>query len=125
MESQKIGNESSRWAYASLEDVQANMKSTGYPMNKVHFIKGLVENTIPKFDITQLSLLRLDTDWYESTAVEMRHLYSRLVSAGVLILDDYGHFNGAKKAVDDYFAEQRIHVLLNRIDYAGRLIIKP
>jgi hypothetical protein len=70
-----------------------------------------------------LALLRLDTDWYESTRHELEHLYPRLRPGGVLIVDDYGHFEGARRAVDEYFAAHE-PLLLNRIDYTGRVAVK-
>jgi O-methyltransferase len=70
-------------------------------------------------------LCRLDTEWYESTAHEMAHLYPRIAPRGVLIIDDYGHFLGARRAVDEYLEQRGIAVLLNRIDFTGRLILVP
>ncbi len=72
----------------------------------------------------QIALLRLDTDWYESTYHELVHLYPRLSSGGVLIIDDYGHWKGARRAVDAYISEQKLSLLLNRIDYTGRICVK-
>jgi O-methyltransferase len=109
-------------AYASLEDVRNNMRATGYPMDRIRFVAGPVEETIPSTLPDQIALLRLDTDWYESTHHELVHLYPRLSPQGILIIDDYGHWQGAQKAVDEYFENDRI--FLNRIDYTGRLGIK-
>jgi O-methyltransferase len=120
----QTSDESSHWAEASLEDVRANILSTGYPEERVHFVKGMVERTIPEAAPSDIALLRLDTDWYASTKHEMEHLFPRLVRNGVLIIDDYGHFEGARQAVDEYIAAHDLPVLLNRIDYSGRLIIK-
>ncbi len=69
---------------------------TGYPSDQIHYRVGKVEDTIPKHLPDKISLLRLDTDWYESTAHEMQHLFPRLVDGGVLIIDDYGHWEGAR-----------------------------
>src|SRR4051812_32630204 len=113
------------WCYASLEDVRANVLSTGYPEDKIHLIKGKVEDTIPQNNPPSLSLLRLDTDWYESTKHELTHLFPRLHSKGILIIDDYGHWQGAKKAVDEYFSERADNVYLHRIDYTGRILVRP
>ena len=110
------------WCHASLEDVRANMISTGYPKEKIHLIKGKVEETIPQTIPSKLALLRLDTDWYESTKHELRHLYPILDAKGILIIDDYGHWEGAKKAVDEYFAEDEVY--LHRIDYTGRIVVR-
>src|ERR1051325_10354963 len=88
-------------------------------------LEGTVEETIPAQAPERIALLRLDTDWYESTRHELVHLYPRLVPGGVLIIDDYGHWEGARKAVDEYIAQNNLRLFLNRIDYAGRLAIKP
>ena len=111
--------------YLSFDEVRAAVASTGYPIEKVRFVKGMVEDTIPNEVPERIALCRLDTDWYESTAHEMEHLYPRLAPRGVLIIDDYGHFMGAKKAVDEYVERHRLPVLLNRIDFTGRLVVKP
>lgn len=114
----------SNWSYASLEEVKRNLLSTGYPADKLHFIKGPVENTLPEHAPGGISLLRLDTDFYASTKHELTHLFPRLARTGVLILDDYGHWEGQKTAVDEYLKEHRIPLLLSRLDYTGRIGIK-
>jgi Macrocin-O-methyltransferase (TylF) len=112
-----------QWAYASLEEVRANLALTGYPADALVFVKGMVEETTQNVDAT-IALLRLDTDWYASTKAGLEHLYPRLVSGGVLILDDYGHYKGQQLAVDEYFAARKEPILLNRIDYSCRLGVK-
>jgi hypothetical protein len=112
------------WAEASLEDVRANMAVTGYPPDRLAFVKGRVEDTIPATVPDRIALLRLDTDWYESTYHELVHLFPRLVPNGVLIVDDYGYWKGAREAVDRYLAEHGVTILLNRIDFTGRIGIK-
>lgn len=112
------------WAYAPIDAVEQNLAATGYPPGRLHFVAGKVEDTLPSHAPAQIALLRLDTDWYESTRHELRHLYPRLSIGGVLIIDDYGHWAGARAAVDEYFAEHRIRMLLNRIDYTGRIGVK-
>jgi hypothetical protein len=113
------------WCIASVENVRKNIVCTGYPEKQIHLIKGKVEDTIPQQAPERIALLRLDTDWYESTKHELVHLYPRLVPNGVLIIDDYGHWKGAREAVDEYFATLKLKPLLNRLDYTGRLVIKP
>lgn len=112
------------WAYSSLPDVQQVMKRTGYPENLVYFIKGKVEDTIPQTLPGSIALLRLDTDWYESTKHELTWLFPLLTKGGVLIIDDYGFWKGARKAVDEYFEENNIPILLTRMDNTGRIAIK-
>ncbi|MDB5029909.1 TylF/MycF/NovP-related O-methyltransferase [Mucilaginibacter sp.] len=114
----------SAWCYSALEEVQKNVGSLKYTSGKVHYIKGKVEDTIPQNIPQKIALLRLDTDWYESTAHELKYLYPLLVPGGVIIIDDYGHWEGARKAVDEYIEAQKLPLLLNRIDYTGRIGIK-
>lgn len=112
------------WAVSGLEDVKANLASTGYPAERIHYVQGKVEDTIPATLPKQIALLRLDTDWYESTRHELQHLYPLLAKHGPLIIDDYGHWQGARQAVDEYFANAAEPVFLHRVDYTARLHIK-
>ena len=106
----------------SEDAVRKLVLSSGYPPERVHLVRGPVEETLPAAAPDHLALLRLDTDWYESTRHELTHLYPRLSDGGVLIIDDYGHWEGARRAVDEYFAGAPL--LLNRIDYTGRIAVK-
>jgi O-methyltransferase len=117
--------ESGVWAIACLEEVKRNLASVGYPNEKLHFVSGKVESTIPACITEQIAILRLDTDWYESTAHELAHLYPRLVSGGVLIIDDYGYWQGARKAADEFLAATPDKIFLHRIDNSGRAFVKP
>lgn len=112
------------WCLAGLDMVRHNVCSTGYPTDKLHFIKGKVEDTIPSVLPGKIAILRLDTDWYESTKHELTYLYPHLAPGGVLILDDYGHWQGARQAADEYFAENGLVPLLHRLDYTGRMMVK-
>jgi O-methyltransferase len=123
-ERNRITDDSSHWSYASLDEVKAAVYSTGYNQERIHFIEGRVEDTIPDQAPPAISLLRLDTDWYESTRHELMHLFPRLSRGGVLIIDDYGHYQGARQACDEYFSDSNICLLLNRIDYTGRIAVK-
>jgi O-methyltransferase len=114
----------STWCRASIEDVQENLASTGYDLARTHFVKGKVEETIPAHSPDSISILRLDTDWYESTRHELVHLFPRRTRGGVLIIDDYGHWKGSRRAVDEYFEGLGVTVLLNRVDYTGRIGVK-
>ncbi len=117
---QKEQNEDyNNWAFAPLSEVKKNMFATGYSEKNIIFIKGKVEETVPKTMPSRIALLRLDTDWYESTKHELPHLFPLVAKGGVLVIDDYGHFAGSKKAVDEYFSNKPM--LLNRIDYSGRI----
>jgi len=112
------------WCVAGLEDVTANVRSTGYPMENFTFVKGDVAQTLQQVCPEKISLLRLDTDWYESTRVELEVLYPRLCVGGVCIFDDYGHWQGARKAVDEYFEKLDHRPYMHPIDYSGRVLVK-
>jgi O-methyltransferase len=109
------------WCRSPIEDVRANVLSTGYPEENVHFIQGKVEETLPSRSPERLALLRLDTDWYESTKHELIHLFPLLDPRGLLIIDDYGHWQGARQAVDEYFSDHKLNVYLHRVDYTCRI----
>jgi len=111
------------WA-VPVDSVQSNISATGYPGHLLRFVKGPVELTLKQNVPENISLLRLDTDWYESTKAEMEVLYPVLSPGGVLLIDDYGHFTGARAAVDEYFSGSGAQPLLNRVDYTGRVGIK-
>lgn len=112
------------WAYSTLQSVKQTMALSGYPLSNIRYVKGKIEETIPGTAPEKIALLRLDTDWYESTKHELIHLFPRLVKGGVLIIDDYGYWKGARKAVDEYLQENKIQILLNRLDETGRIAIK-
>jgi hypothetical protein len=116
--------DSNYWAIAPLEQVREAVLGVGYPEERIHFVKGPVEETLPEHAPDEIALLRLDTDWYGSTKHELEHLYPRLANGGVLILDDYGYWGGVRKAVDEYLAANDLRLLLNRIDYTARLAVK-
>jgi O-methyltransferase len=107
----------------TLETVRANMARAGYPQARTHYVVGRVEDTLPEQAPEQISILRIDTDWYESTRHELEHLYPRLADGGVLIVDDYGHWAHQRSAVDAYF-EGRRRPLLVRVGYACRVAVK-
>lgn len=112
------------WCFSSLDEVRKNLSTTGYPENKLIFVKGKVEDTLKETLPEQISVLRLDTDWYESTYQELVNLYPLLVKKGFLIVDDYGYWKGAREAVEQYFKEKDIKIFMNRLDNSARAGIK-
>jgi len=112
-------------AAASLQDVTNGFQAINFPANKTRYIVGKVEETlvISSNLPEKISLLRLDTDWYESTKIELEILWPRLVPGGVLILDDYDYWKGSKKAVDEYFKDRSDKPFLIRMDH-GRIAVK-
>jgi hypothetical protein len=121
-EQQRTTDDSSTWCLSPLDEVKENMRRTGYPEQQLFFVKGKVEDTLPGTLPGEISLLRLDTDWYASTLHELQHLFPLLVKNGFLLIDDYGVWQGAQKATDEYF--NCSPYFLQRIDSSGRLLIK-
>lgn len=113
------------WCRASLGDVRLNLADAGVlDDDRLRFIVGDVTETLqsPACIPEQIALLRLDTDWYASTKIELDVLYPRLSPGGILIVDDYGHWLGARKAVDEYFGGA---VEMQWIDYTAVRVVKP
>lgn len=114
------------WCYASIDDVRQNFTNRGLESN-IHFVQGDVCETLnsePSKLPTRISVLRLDTDWYESTKKEFEVLYPKLTVGGCLIIDDYGHWSGSKKATDEYFEKNKNRPFLQYTDYTGRVAVK-
>jgi O-methyltransferase len=111
---------------SDLDYVKGILKVCDYPENMIKFVKGDIcltledDINIPK----KISLLRLDTDWYESTKKEMQILYPKLVNNGILIVDDYGHWQGCKLAIDEYVKQHNINFDKIHIDYTCIKYIK-
>jgi O-methyltransferase len=120
-----LSREPAVWAIASLEDAREAVLGVGYPAERIHFVKGPVEETVPGHAPAEIAVLRLDTDWYSSTKHELVHLYPRLARGGVLIIDDYAYWRGARQATDEYVQENEPALLLIRIDHGARVAIKP
>ncbi|MFM7115622.1 MAG: TylF/MycF/NovP-related O-methyltransferase [Planctomycetota bacterium] len=112
------------WCLSRLEEVQRTMAMSTFPSERIRFVQGKVEDTLPQTRPESIALLRLDTDWYESTRCELEFLFPLLAPGGVLIVDDYGHWQGCRQAVDDYFAATGQLIHLARMDYTGRIGIK-
>jgi len=116
----------STWINHGLDEVRANLALTGYPDARLHFVKGKVEETLPgAAPEGAIAILRLDTDWYASTRAELDYLYPKLVRGGIVIIDDYFRWQGARKAVDEYVEEHRIPIFWVRVDDASVIGVKP
>lgn len=111
-------------AFASLGDVMMGMSESKYPVQNIHYVQGDVATTLLEHKHKKIALLRLDTDWYESTKIELEELWDLLATGGVLILDDYDYWVGAKKAVDEFFSSRNMSPLMMKISAGGRVLIK-
>jgi hypothetical protein len=112
------------WEFYNAKEVLGNLRSTGYNMNRIHFIEGDVCDTLNAFSHKKVALMRLDTDFYDSTKHELHTLYPKLVDRGVVIIDDYGHWHGARKATEEFLISLPIKPLLFYIDNTARQFIK-
>jgi hypothetical protein len=115
-----------KWSCVPIDDVKKNFEQTGtFDDSKLRFVVGPVEQTLLKLENlpNRISVLRLDTDWHESTKIELEILYPRLSPGGILIVDDYGHWGGAKLAVNEYFGNTMPE--MTRIDYTAISMVKP
>jgi hypothetical protein len=122
---QQHRQDGTRWGYGGTQQhVRDVVFSSGYPRDRFVFVEGKVEDTLTLTRPGQISLLRLDTDFYGSTYQELTHLYPLLAAGGILILDDYGSYKGVQLATDQYFAENGIAPFLSRINAGCRLAVK-
>lgn len=99
-----------------------------YGISNFQVVPGDVRETLRREENLppMISILRMDTDWYDSSLVELERLYPRLVSGGVAISDDHGHWLGQAKAFNDYFEKhfEFRKPYLNRNDYSCRTWVK-
>lgn len=113
------------WGYGgSAEHVKRVVAQSGYPAENFVFVEGMVEDTLPAIRPEKVSLLRLDTDLYSSTYHELVCLFPLLSVGGILIVDDYGAYQGARIATDQFIDEGRVKLFLARINGAVRLAVK-
>lgn len=102
-------------------------QTIGYDPQYIHYHEGWFQDTLPNDagEISDIAILRLDGDWYESTKICLDFLYDKVVSGGFVIVDDYGHYEGCKKAIDEFIQKNNLKVFLNHIDYTCIYWIKP
>jgi O-methyltransferase len=107
----KITETTNGWCYTPLQKVQDRLNSTRYPQDKLHYIIGDVMKTLnDKNNIPEkIAILRLDTDWYESSKYELEKMYDNVVTGGVIIFDDYYHWDGQRRATDEFFNTRNIN----------------
>lgn len=107
-----------------LGEVEALFRRLGI-LDRARLVKGLFAETVPRSEVGAIAVLHLDGDWYASVKMCLDHLYDRVSRGGIIQIDDYGHWEGARKAVDEFMAERRIAGPLHYIDYTGRQLVKP
>ena len=93
-----------QWCRAERDEVEANVRQYQRADQEVRYVVGPVEHTLLQQPLPdRIVVLRLDTDFYKSTRVELEVLWPRLVPGGVLIVDDYYSWDGCRRACDEYF----------------------
>jgi Macrocin-O-methyltransferase (TylF) len=102
---------------APLEEVRANFERFGCERG-TEFVPGFLEDTLPDLPDRQWSLVRLDTDAYDSTLLALRYLYPYLALGGHLIVDDYGALDECRAAVEHFRGEYGIREPLQQVDWA-------
>ena len=102
-------------------------RRVNYPVDRINYHVGWFEDTVARDapDVGAIAVLRLDGDWYSSTRVCLENLYPLVSPGGVVVIDDYGHWEGCRKAVDEYLLGIGEHPLLGHIDYTARYFVKP
>lgn len=114
------------FAWSTLDEVKLTLSSSKYPEEKIKYVIGdicqtlLDKNNVPE----KIALLRLDTDWYNSTKIELDVLWEKLEIGAPCIIDDYGHWQGCKKAVDEFLSTLPVEHEIEQIDYTGIRIFK-
>lgn len=94
-------------------------------LSRLHFVVGLYEDTLPTFTPMPLSFLHVDCDWYEPVKLVLEKFYDSVVPGGTIVLDDYGHWSGCRKATDEFFKARNLNPTLTPIDYTSHYFIKP
>jgi O-methyltransferase len=112
------------WEFYSTDEVLGNIRTTGYIESRIHFIEGDVCDTLSRSSHKQVALIRLDTDFYDSTKHELDTLYPVLADKGVVIIDDYGHWYGARKATEEFLVSLPSQPLLFYVDSTARQFLK-
>jgi predicted O-methyltransferase YrrM len=110
-----------------IETVYKTFETLNIPMENVHLVKGFFNDTLKvnKAKCGKIAVLRIDADWYESCKICLEELYDQVVDGGVIIIDDYGHWIGAKRATDEFRDSRRIVAPLIQTDYSEFYWIKP
>jgi O-methyltransferase len=107
----------------TLDEVKRALHRLGIEENTM-FVPGLFQQTLPGCEVRSIAILHVDGDWYESVMATLEHLYDRVSPGGIIQFDDYGHWAGARRAVDEFMKARGITQELRRIDFSGRQLTK-
>ena len=104
----------------NVELVRKLVEQSGADMSRVRIMEGWFQDTFPKTSIAEIALLNIDADWYESVKLCLETFYDRITPGGFVSIDDYGHWPGCRKAVDEFLAARQLPYKLQEVDYTGR-----
>jgi hypothetical protein len=92
---------------------------------ETHLVPGLFQKTLPNCPVDRIAFLHIDGDWYDSVRTCLDCLYDKLSPGGIIQFDDYGHWAGSRKAVDEFFERRHVNPKLLYLDYTGRQFRTP
>jgi hypothetical protein len=113
------------WCHGDLSKVKGIFQKLYIPESHVHIVKGWFQDTFPAIQIPKIALLHIDADWYESVRLCLDTFYDNVQPGGFIVIDDYGHWEGCKRAVDEFLIKRSLDVNLTKVDYTGRYFQKP
>lgn len=109
----------------SVDTVKEILNQLHIPENRVHIVKGWFEETFPSVKINEVALLHIDADWYESVKLCLEKFYDSVPPGGFIVLDDYGHWEGCRRATDEFLKQRSLDIKLVKVDYTGHYFQKP
>lgn len=109
----------------SLDSVKEILRIVNADMKKVRIIKGWYQDTFPNHRIQNIALLNIDADWYSSVKLCLDTFFDKVTPGGYISIDDYGHWEGCKRAVDEFLEQRGLQIELNAPDYTARWFKKP
>ncbi len=113
------------WCHGDLSKVRAVFQKLRIPESHIHIIKGWFQDTFPSVRTGDIALLHIDADWYESVKLCLERFYDSVQPGGFVVIDDYGHWEGCKRATDEFLKDRSLDIKLTRVDYTGRYFQKP
>jgi O-methyltransferase len=113
--------------FGTIDSCKILLENTiGYPGEFIHFHKGWFQDTLPMkhTEIDEIAILRLDGDWYESIKICLDYLFDKVVAGGLVVIDDYGYYDGCTKAVDEFLEKRNIKTFLSYSSVGCRYFVK-
>ena len=109
---------------ASKEDAIEILRATGARGDEFVIMEGLYEDTFKKKLPEQVALLHCDADWYDSVSIVLETFYSLIPVGGCVILDDFGFWEGCRRAFYDFCQKHGEKPLLERVGSTQAFWIK-